>query len=285
MSKIFRAVRFDFGIFRWIFVHFFVSFHFIRFDLYCYKIAPRSFQLPAYLCRTLLDLERRGVGKRQSRAELCNQVIGIHTFFIWPYLSCTQINRAIESLRHVIRIWTPFLAVPFFSFFWLLCRCCVFICPFFGCFYPAHFPTTAYTFCSQTTHIHSHTHTFTYASSSFRCWLERAFRSIIMENLHHNNGFSIRRAIFLLSSKGQQTENITHDYHSHWNSIWNIWTHGTKKTVCFDYHFQFCGFLLKDEGLPSLFFCLHRLNLYVIVCQRIFSKTMICFLELWALAS
>lgn len=228
MSKIFGAVRFDFGIFRWIFVHFFVSFHFIRFDLYCYKIAPRSFQLPAYLWCTLLDLERiGGVGKRQSRAELCNQVIGIHTFFIWPYLSCTQINRAIESLRHVIRIWTPFLAVPFFSFFWLLCRCCVFICPFFGCFYPAHFPTTAYTFCSQPTHTHSHTHTFTYASSSFRCWLERAFRSIIMENLHHNNGFSIRRAIFLLSSKGQQTENITHDYHSHWNSIWNIWTHGT----------------------------------------------------------
>lgn len=159
MSKIFGAVRFDFGIFRWIFVHFFVSFHFIRFDLYCYKIAPRSFQLPAYLWCTLLDLERiGGLGKRQSRAELCNQVIGIHTFFIWPYLSCTQINRAIESLRHVIRIWTPFLAVPFFSFFWLLCRCCVFICPFFGCFYPAHFPTTAYTFCSQPTHTHSHTH-------------------------------------------------------------------------------------------------------------------------------
>lgn len=283
MSKIFGAVRFGFGIFRWIFVHFF---HFIRFDLYCYKIAPRSFQLPAYLWRTLLDLERiGGLGKRQSRAELCNQVIGIHTFFIWPYLSCTQINRAIESLRHVIRIWTPFLAVPFFHSFGFFVDVVYSYVPFSDAFIPLTFP-------QQLTHFVANpptptpTHTFTYASSSFRFWLERTFRSIIMENLHHNNGFSIRRAIFLLSSKGQQTENMTHDYHSHWNSIWNKWTHGTiEKNGLLRLSFSVLWLPFERRRIAEPFFCLHRLNLYVIVCQRIFSKTMICFLELWALAS
>lgn len=47
-----------------------------------------------------------------------------------------------------------------------------------------------------------------------------------------------------------------------------------------DYHFQFCGFLLKAIA-GILYFCLHQPNLYVIVSQLIFSNAVICLVELW----
>lgn len=109
MSKIFGAVRFDFGIFRWIFVHFFVSFHFIRFDLYCYKITPRSFQLPAYLWCTLLDLERIGGGGEKTKSSRTVQsghrdtyIFYLTIFIMHSNKSCDWISSTCNSHMNAV---------------------------------------------------------------------------------------------------------------------------------------------------------------------------------------
>lgn len=139
-----------------------------------------------------------GAKKTKSNIEMCNQVVG-YTFFIWPYLSYIQINRSIESLRHVIRIWTPFwfafFSTAFFSTFGVL---------FWG-FYPGlFFPSP-----KQPTHTRTNIRYYTHTHTRTHSWLVRFWARFnrLSWKICHNNGFSIRWAIFLLSSrKGTKTE-------------------------------------------------------------------------------
>lgn len=156
--------------------------------------------------------------KRQSRAEMYNQVVG-YTFFIFPYLSYIQINRSIESLRHVIRLWTPFLVCLCSLSTFIFCFSLWHRCPFLMLLSCAFFPQTA------------NAHAF-YASIDYRG-----------KKISHNNGFSISmNNIFIIIEK-------------EWNDSWynrttsNIDIKKMDPTIIFCFVVSF----LKDCPKPLFF--------------------------------
>lgn len=119
--------------------------------------------------------------------------------------------------------------------------------PFSDAFIPLTFQNSSYT--------------FTYASSSFWILFLSRFRLVACISIDYHGKSTATtmvsafdRVIFSSSSilLGRKP-NMTHDYHSHWNGYLEHMKIRKRKTMarCY-YHFQFCGFLLKDEGLLSL---------------------------------
>lgn len=79
---------------------------------------------------------------------------GIYIFFILAYLSYVQINRSIESLRHVIRIYKSCFSVPFSRYHILFFGLCLHINVLFSMLLSSTFVFP------QWPATHSHTHIF-----------------------------------------------------------------------------------------------------------------------------
>lgn len=178
-----------------------------------------------------------------------------------------------------------FSCVPFFSPFLpplcIVVRLYIYkcICPFFSdAFIPRKYFSQRPT---QHTHIYTHIYTHHIIFSVVRIArtsIDYHGKSTPQQWFQHSNEYNIFTIIekpanrIWLMTTTKSTE-LT-------QSSMKADEQHTKEHITSNIMFSFVVSFWRRSIGCAFFFCLHRLNLYVIVCQLIFSKTMICFLEL-----